>query len=142
MFMSTAMLTLTCLSNMVYHEARGEDFAGQVKVAAVAVNRSRITNRPICDIIHSPNQFSPRLAARTEIPLERKFVQVVASLIALSNLYTTSATHFESRGDYLERKFKLRYVYTIGKHRFYEEECYNARCFSRQQPAPNFISAN
>jgi spore germination cell wall hydrolase CwlJ-like protein len=127
---------------MVYYEARGEPFAGQIKVAAVAVNRARITGRHVCDIVNAHNQFSPYLTKTTNIPLERKFAQVVASLIALSGLYTTSATHFESRGNYLERRFKLKYIYTIGGHRFYEESCYNARCFSEQQPPPNLISTN
>jgi len=45
---------LTCLARNVYHEARGEPFAGQVAVAEVTLNRVASRRFPdnICDVVY------------------------------------------------------------------------------------------
>lgn len=47
-----------CLTEAVYREARGEQMVGQIAVAYVVLNRSKITGDSICTTIHKPNQFS------------------------------------------------------------------------------------
>jgi len=45
-----------CLATMIYGEARGEAFTGKVAVAYTALNRA--VNRPLCDVILQPKQYS------------------------------------------------------------------------------------
>lgn len=45
-----------CLATMIYGEARGEPYEGQVAVAYTAVNRAR--NRSVCDVVLAPKQYS------------------------------------------------------------------------------------
>ena len=37
-----------CLANAIHHESRGEPEEGQKAVAAVIINRSRMTNKSVC----------------------------------------------------------------------------------------------
>ncbi len=49
------------LAKLVYAEARGEPFEGQVAVAAVVLNRVRSRSFPdtVWDVIYEPRQFTP-----------------------------------------------------------------------------------
>lgn len=49
------------LAAIIYAEARGECFTGQVAVGAVVLNRVNDTRFPntVCDVIHQPRQFCP-----------------------------------------------------------------------------------
>lgn len=54
-----------CLSNNIYHEARGESFSGKVAVGLVTINRVRQSNyeNTICSVVHMKKvkcQFSWR----------------------------------------------------------------------------------
>ena len=55
MIVSTAVL---CLAASLYHEARGEGIVGQYAVALVTMNRSKQQNKPVCDVVFQPKQFS------------------------------------------------------------------------------------
>lgn len=48
-----------CAADMVFGEARGEPFQGQVAVAAVAIRRSLSVKYPydLCKVVTEPNQF-------------------------------------------------------------------------------------
>ena len=56
--MISIALALHCLSLNVYHEARGEPFAGQVAVAQVTVRRAQRDPRKVCTEVYRPGQFS------------------------------------------------------------------------------------
>lgn len=51
---------LMCLSLLVWHEARGENYKGKMSVMEVAYNRSKHEDYPnnICNVIRQPRQFS------------------------------------------------------------------------------------
>lgn len=49
-----------CLTKNIYHEARGEPYAGKLAVAQVTLNRvdSRQWGFSVCHVVYSPSQFS------------------------------------------------------------------------------------
>ena len=49
-----------CLTRNVYHEARGEPYAGKLAVAQVTWNRkiSRQWGTSLCNVVYAPSQFS------------------------------------------------------------------------------------
>lgn len=49
-----------CLTQAIYHEARGEPERGQVAVAQVVLNRlkSGLFPETICEVVYEPKQFS------------------------------------------------------------------------------------
>ena len=46
------------LAMNIYHEARGEQLAGQVAVGHVVLNRAERQGKPVKDIVLAPYQFS------------------------------------------------------------------------------------
>ena len=75
-----------CLTDNIYHEARGEGVIGWKAVAAVTINRTRHYNFPdtICKVVYQKGQFSwtsrrKRLSVREKKLYSEidKFVQVV-----------------------------------------------------------------
>ena len=67
-----ATADLHCLALTVYHEARGEDEAGRLAVAAVTLNRMRSKRFPstVCDVVWQPGQFSWTRDGRPDKPYE------------------------------------------------------------------------
>ena len=51
---------LKCLTDNVWHEARGESFEGKVLVARTTLNRVLHPNFPktVCGVVYQPHQFS------------------------------------------------------------------------------------
>ena len=51
---------IKCLTDNIYHEARGEPLAGQVAVAKVTINRTKHKSFPknLCEVVYQPKQFS------------------------------------------------------------------------------------
>ena len=49
-----------CLTKNVYHEARGEPYAGKLAIAQVTLNRvdSRQWGFSVCNVVYAPSQFS------------------------------------------------------------------------------------
>ncbi len=52
------LAALQCLSLNVYHEARGEPFAGQIAVAQVTLRRANYEADRVCAEVYRPAQFS------------------------------------------------------------------------------------
>ncbi len=52
--------TIKCLTNALYHEARGEPVKGVVAVAHVILNRAKSQKFPssVCAVVYQPKQFS------------------------------------------------------------------------------------
>lgn len=51
---------LTCLSKVIFHEARGESLQGQIAVGFVVKNRveSKLFPNTICEVVHQRKQFT------------------------------------------------------------------------------------
>jgi N-acetylmuramoyl-L-alanine amidase len=47
-----------CISEAIYHEAKGESLEGQVAVGNIVLNRIKRTGRSACEIIYAKHQFS------------------------------------------------------------------------------------
>lgn len=116
-----------CVAEVVYHEARGEPFEGQLAVAAVVVNRTHDPRFPssICAVVHQPHAFSSLHRQRSTIgdPAAWAWALTVAR-IALEDRDsdpTGGATFFDgatSRPPWLRAVVLL---VVIGDHAFYRE---------------------
>ena len=115
-----------CLSQAVYHEARGESLEGMKAVAQVVFNRT--TNRKfpktICEVVYQPFQF--QWVGKTKTPRDDEFRKIeIISRLMLEHHYdghkiydgkAKSALFFSVNGF----SFKgLKLVEKIGNHRFY-----------------------
>lgn len=51
---------LECLTENIYHEARGEPVKGQIAVAAATLNRvmNRYYANTVCEVVYTPRHFS------------------------------------------------------------------------------------
>ena len=50
---------VVCVAKAIYHEARGEPLAGQIRVGRVVINRMRDRRWPesACEVVYQPYQF-------------------------------------------------------------------------------------
>lgn len=121
---------LICLSQNVYHEARSEDYQGQLAVAYVTLNRvgKKDFSDSICEVVYAQSQFSwtnDGLSDHTED--RHAFVKAMrASIDAIRGSSpdpTLGATYF-----YNFNKVKPGWARafttsaTIGSHRFLRSE--------------------
>lgn len=118
--------TLLCLALNVYHEARGEPFAGQMAVAQVTLRRAQFDERKVCKVVVAPRQFS-WTNKRQPKPTERAAWgrAVLAAKKALlwakgvGPDHSNGATHFHAR--YVKPYWSRvgTRVAVIGGHYFY-----------------------
>ena len=114
---------IKCLADNIYHEARGEPYAGQVAVARVTLNRVAHSKYPdtICKVVYQRKQFSWTLNKSAKVKDKRAYLR--AWHAAWHALLTPrgSTTHFHAT--YVKPKWstKLTKVRQIGKHIFYHE---------------------
>lgn len=120
MGLSAAVL---CLALTVYHEARGEPVKGQQAVALVAMNRANWQPNKVCSTIKAKGQF-PWMKAGLAPPKEKK-AWAASQKLALAVLngqvadFTGGATYFLGKNERPSWRSKMRYVMTVGSHRFY-----------------------
>ena len=50
--------TLTCMTNAIYFESRGESLLGKIAVGHVILNRSKRRKLSVCEVVNEPGQFS------------------------------------------------------------------------------------
>lgn len=134
--MSAAMM---CLALNIYHEARGEPFAGQQAVAHVTMNRAEGNYKNVCDVVAKPKQFSWTgkqfgfvksykkgqfvLTAKGKPTDEEAWNQ--ARKIAFDTLrgrnkdFTSGATYYHAKTVKPDWSKSFRLVMTIGQHKFY-----------------------
>ena len=120
--MSAFTIAVTCLALNIYHEARGEPIKGMQAVALVTLNRSIVTNKPICEVVHSPKQFSWTMyKPKASDPVAYKLAEKIAidTLTGKVSDFTAGATfyHSVSVSPSWRNKFILRQK--IGRHYFY-----------------------
>lgn len=110
-----------CLVKNIYHEARGEPFAGKVAVARVTLNRS--TTQHVCKTVFAKNQFSwtaGKYLPYNKIPEDQKYEAhhaIHAALIDTSEYDHFHATYVKP---YWSRKFTR--IKQIGNHIFYKSK--------------------
>jgi N-acetylmuramoyl-L-alanine amidase len=120
--MSALTIAITCLALNIYHEARGEPIRGQEAVALVTLNRSRLLNKPVCEVVYSPKQFSWTIyKPKATDPIAYKLAESIAIKALSGNLsdFTAGSTFYHNVGikPYWSNKFIHRT--TIGSHKFY-----------------------
>ncbi|MFK3741030.1 cell wall hydrolase [Massilia sp. TN1-12] len=113
---------LLCLASAVYHEARGESTAGQQAVALVTMNRAEGNPRRVCREVHKTGQYS---WVGKGLPKKEREAWLHSREIAADVLYgrvddfTGGATYFHAKAVRPVWRHKLKYLMTIGGHRFY-----------------------
>lgn len=117
---------LKCLSEAIYHEARGEDYHGQLYVGFVIKNRvmSDQFRNSYCDVIYAPSQFSytHELTDKTMYePDAGQFAEDVARIVMTTptpfpkTMFFYHATHMTPNWN-----FNLLEAYVkVGNHVFY-----------------------
>ena len=126
--------TVQCLSEAIYHEARGEDVYGQFAVAEVILNRVDLPNYPntVCGVVHqnaarrNACQFSyacnGRSRAMTE-PGARRLANAIAQVMlsGAPRELTDGATHFHTSGVRPRWALSFHRTAQYGSHLFYRE---------------------
>lgn len=121
--LETAIL---CLALNVFHEARGENFRGQVAVAQVTMRRAEDDPRRVCKVVYEPKQFSwtNTRAVRRVRPKgeEWEHAKKVAALTAHKGHpdVTNGATHFHATRVSPYWRDSLKRTVKIGSHIFYK----------------------
>ena len=125
---------LTCLSEALYFEARGETVKGQFAVAEVIMNRVSSSRYPdsVCDVINQGTgrkfacQFTYTCDGRKEVITEKAtYVRLrkIAKLM-LSDMpkpLTKGATHYHTKAVRPNWSRVFPRTATIGVHHFYRE---------------------
>jgi len=109
--------TLKMLATIIWCEARGESYEGQLAVGSVVMNRVRSTAYPnsVYDVIFASGQFSPVKSGYFQRAYENNLANAQCYNAAQETLngYTNvgDMTHFRRKGN--------RQGYIIGNHVFY-----------------------
>lgn len=107
------------LARLVWLEARGEPFEGQVAVVEVVLNRILSTSFPdtVEEVVYQrdPVQFSPAALIPSTIPGEEQYRAVETAITAAEPITDADVVYF-STGPQNDRVFKI-----IGNHYFCRE---------------------
>lgn len=108
-----------CLATVVYLEARGEPYKGQLAVAEVVMNRVKAEDYPdtVCAVVKQKGQFKFRKGLDKAVKDSISMDAAVQVMKHKPNL-TKGATHFHS-GKKPSVFRKLKETVKIGQHRFY-----------------------
>jgi len=116
--------SLQCLTEALYHEARGESVNGQRAVAEVILNRVDHPAFPnsVCGVVNQPSQFSYKGRAgkmRDRASLYRAQKIAAEALAGAPRSLTGGATYFHTT--YVKPSWAKRFTRTtkIGAHVFY-----------------------
>lgn len=114
------MISALCLATVVYLEARGEPYKGQLAVAEVVMNRVKDDDYPdsICAVAKQKRQFKFKKGLDKVVQDSVSMDAAVEVMKYKPNL-TKGATHFHSgkRPSWAKR---FKETAKIGKHRFYK----------------------
>lgn len=105
------------LARLVYHEARGESFEGQVAVVEVVLNRVQSSSFPntVADVIFAPGQFSPAKHLDSAQPSEAQYSAVETALTSETRVLSEKTVYFSTSPQ------NDRISAVIGNHYFCEE---------------------
>ena len=113
----------------IWDEARGEGFTGRQYVASVIWNRAKGDGAKMRAVCAKRKQFSgwkngkPPMVARKNAKDEAIWKECLAFARALVNedfKPVTTATHYHATYVKPQWASKLKFVYKVGKHKFYE----------------------
>lgn len=116
---------LSCLSEALYHEARGEGARGQAAVAEVILNRvdSRRFPRTVCGVVNQPSQFSYTIGGRKPIRNKAAYLRARAiaenALAGAPRVLTGGATYFHTPAVRPAWSRRFQRTVRIGQHIFY-----------------------
>ena len=115
------MISVMCLAIVVYLEARGEDFQGQMAVAEVVMNRVSANGYPnnVCAVARQKGQFAFNSSVAYKVESSPS-LEVAKEAIKQNTNIAKGATHFHSGKKPYWTEAMLPTV-KIGKHRFYKE---------------------
>lgn len=115
------MIDLMCLATVVYLEARGEPYEGQLAVAEVIINRVDDQDFPdtICGVVMQQSQFSYQEGLEN-IVADTMSYQAAYEVYFCGSDLTDGATYFHSgSAPYWAQDFT--HTVTIGGHDFYKD---------------------
>jgi spore germination cell wall hydrolase CwlJ-like protein len=110
-----------CLSEVVYQEARGESYRGQLAVAQTVLNRAKSVHFPntVCGVVFQKNQFSWTRTWNQSWNADRGSIQVAkVALMGTHSLKNFNALYFHSTS--IKPPWKRQYLTTIDNHVFYK----------------------
>ena len=127
---------LHCMAEAIYFEARGEEYAGQIAVGNVVLNRVKSSKFPdtVCEVVHQGRkykghmvkhkcQFSYYCDGRPErIRDKDAFLTAAKAATAAmteSVIVLQDATHYHTVDVNPDWGKRLGYLGRIGKHEFY-----------------------
>jgi spore germination cell wall hydrolase CwlJ-like protein len=109
-----------CLAEAIYHEARAEPLHGQLAVAQVLLNRTKLLAYPntVCGVVYQNNQFSWATKHRKhKLPTYYTTLanNVMHHGVAIEHF---KATHFHNLA--VKPLWRLKRTQRINNHQFYE----------------------
>ena len=125
---SQTMIDLECLSQAVYYESAGEDFASKVAVAQVIINRknSKRFSNSICGVVYQKSQFSFTIEKPRKLVNVNKKVYAecyeVAKTVLLENFRLNSvknALWYHTKQISPNWNKNMTKVAVVGNHIFY-----------------------
>lgn len=114
-----------CLAKAIYHEARGEDYLGQIGVASVVLNRKKSKDFPknVCDVVYQPRQFSYMSTARFNFKSPEWSKAVEVSVLTYTGLYkdpTHGALFYYNPKKAKKPKVFGSFLRRIGNHDYHQ----------------------
>lgn len=111
---------VACLAKNIYHEARGEPYAGQLAVAYTTLNRvkHKAFSNTICAVVFEKGQFSwtsDKNKNKQKVP--KKYYQLARLAISKHKRVKFKALYFHNTS--INPKWKHKKLTKIGNHVFY-----------------------
>jgi N-acetylmuramoyl-L-alanine amidase len=106
---------LDLLERVVAAEARGEPYEGIMAVAEAVINRSKLWDMGIAEVLTAPNQFAEPYGGEIADDVKR----AVADALAGIKVFRDPITHFHPVSETPWWAEKRRYAGQIGAHKFY-----------------------
>jgi len=109
-----------CLSEVVYHEARGETYKGQLAVAQTVLNRAKSSRFPnhVCTVVFQKGQFSWTKNWNKTWNADHHSRQVArVALMGTHSLRDFKALYFHNTN--VNPNWNRKRLATIGNHVFY-----------------------
>lgn len=109
-----------CLAEVVYREARGETYRGQLAVAQTVINRTRVAIFPqdICRVVFQKGQFTWTKGWRNDWRADYQSTQVArVALMGTHSLKDFKALYFHNLD--VKPGWNRKKIATIGNHIFY-----------------------
>jgi spore germination cell wall hydrolase CwlJ-like protein len=124
-FGSTASADLTatekCHVENIYHEARGESWAGWALVKATVENRVKDSRWPstVCEVVYQPKQFSWTIDPN-EVDDKDSWNRIVTFVKEGTHSNFSGATHYHTTSINPWWASSYEYLGTSGSHKYYK----------------------